>query len=91
MSLNQWFNPFPLLASISGTFDASDHDIIERARAVIADSVMLELGKEDPLSQEELRNAARHQVVAFTQKIRVCLLVLNKLMDFYTSLPKPKY
>jgi hypothetical protein len=59
--------------------------MIVRARNVITDSVMNEIAKEDPHGHAEYQNAVRHHIVAFAQRLRVCLLVLDKLMESYNS------
>jgi len=68
-----------------GPLSPSDTTLIERARDLIANSVMSELTKEDSQSQTEFQNSVRHHIVAFSQHIHVCLLVLDKLMDIYNS------
>jgi hypothetical protein len=59
--------------------------MISRARNAVADSVIAELTKEDPHGDAEFQNAVRQHVVAFSHRIRVCLLVLDKLMEAYNS------
>lgn len=59
--------------------------MITRARDVVANSIMAEIAKEDPQGQTEYQDAVRHHIVAFLQRLRVSLLVLDKLMDTYNT------
>ena len=62
-----------------------DIDLIARSRDVIANSVMAEIAKEDPQGHTEYQDAVRHQIVAFFQRIRLSLLVLDTLMEAYNA------
>lgn len=79
---------FIFIDPLAGLLPASDYSMIVRARNVISDSIMAEIAKEDPLGQTEFENTVRHHVVAFSQRIHVSLLVLDKLMEIYNSSKK---
>lgn len=74
-----------ILDPLSKFLDGSDGDMITRARDVVANSIMAEIAKEDPQGQTEYQDAVRHHIVAFLQRLRVSLLVLDKLMDTYNT------
>jgi hypothetical protein len=57
--------------------------MVTRARDVITHSVMAEIAKEDPQGQAEYQDAVRHHIIAFFQRLRICLFVLDKLMEIY--------
>ena len=63
----------------------SDVDHITRARDIVANSVMAEIIKEDPQGHTEYQDAVRHQIVAFLQRIRLSLMVLDTLMEAYNA------
>jgi hypothetical protein len=46
---------------------------------------MAEITKADPQGQSEYHEAIRHQVVAFFQRVRLSLFVLETLMKEYNS------
>ena len=71
--------------SLTQFLNTSDVDLIAHARDVVTNSVMAEVAKEDPQGQSEYQDAIRHQVVAFFQRIRLSLLVLDTLMEEYNS------
>ena len=52
---------------------------------MLAHSVMLELTKEDPQGQEEFLHAVRYHIVAFSQRMQVSVLVLDKLIETYRA------
>jgi hypothetical protein len=63
----------------------SDVDLIDRARNIVANSVMAEIAKEDPQGHAEYQDAVRHQIVATFQRLRLSLLVLDTLMETYNA------
>ncbi|KAF8816870.1 hypothetical protein BYT27DRAFT_7247755 [Phlegmacium glaucopus] len=69
----------------TGFLTASDLDIIERARNIVTDSIMAEIGHEDPQGHIEFEHAVRHQIVSFCQRIRASLLVVDHLMVIYNT------
>jgi hypothetical protein len=73
------------LDPLSKFLNGSDVDLINRARDVIANSVMAEIAKEDPQGNTEYQDAIRHQIVAFFQRIRLSLLVLDTLMEAFND------
>lgn len=76
---------------LASLISPTDFTMVLRARNVTADAIIAEIAREDPLGQTEFENIVRHQVVAFSQRIHISLLVLDKLMDIYnTALPFKK-
>jgi hypothetical protein len=63
----------------------ADFNMVLRARDVITDSVMAEITQENPDGRTEFENAVRFHVISFAQRISVCLLVLDKLMEVFNS------
>jgi hypothetical protein len=63
--------------------DGTNADLVARAREVVANSVMVEISKEDPQGNAEYLDAVRHQVVATFQRLRLQLFILDKLMETY--------
>ena len=53
--------------------------MVIRAHNVITDSVMAEIAQEFPDGRNEFENAIH------SQRINVCLLVLDKLMEIFNS------
>lgn len=46
---------------------------------------MAEIAQEFPDGRNEFENAIRYHIVSFSQRINVCLLVLDKLMEIFNS------
>lgn len=59
--------------------------MIVRARDTITDSVMAEIANENPHGRTEFENAVRFHVISFSQRINVCLTVLDKLMEIFNA------
>ena len=64
-----------------------ERELIAHARDVVTNSLISELSKEDPQGQGEYKDAVRHQIVATFQRLRLLLLVIDHLMEIYTSTP----
>ena len=63
-----------------------DRDIVKRARDVISNATIAELMHEDPSSPAAFRDAVRQQVVALCTRLRISLVVIDKLMALVNSL-----
>jgi hypothetical protein len=63
----------------------SEVDLVARARDVITNSIMSEIAKDDPQGHAEYQDAVRHQIVAFYQRLRLSLLVLDNLIEAYNA------
>lgn len=61
-----------------------DFNVIVRARDVITDSIMVEVEKENFNGPTEFQNSVRVHINSFVQRIKVSLLVLEKLMEIMT-------
>jgi hypothetical protein len=70
---------------LSNFLNHADLDIVARSRDVIANPIMREIAQEDPHGNSEYRDAVRHQVFATFQRVRLLLLVLDTLMEAYTT------
>ena len=77
--------PFVLPDSLSKFIKGADKDIVNRARDVVANSIMTEITREDPQGQMEYQDAVRHQVVSIFQRLRLSLQVLDTLMEAYNA------
>jgi hypothetical protein len=82
----------PSLASLTLSLDRAsaaiteiDFDAINRARALISDTVISELVNEDVRAREAFNDALRHQVVVCCQHVRAHLRVVDRLMDLYNK------
>ncbi|KAF8799678.1 hypothetical protein BYT27DRAFT_7342857 [Phlegmacium glaucopus] len=69
----------------SGFPENTEQDILQRSRNLIVDSVIDEITREDPQGHTEYQQSIRHHVVAFCQRIRVSLLVVDHLMALYNT------
>jgi hypothetical protein len=74
-----------ILDPLSHFLSTTDLNIVDRARDVIANSVMAEIAQEDPQGADEYKNSVRHHIVGFFQRIRVSLLVLDTLLAAYNA------
>jgi len=53
---------------------------------MLAHSILVELTKEDPQGhEEEFLNVVRYQIIAFSQRVQVSVLVLDKLIETYRA------
>lgn len=82
--LNFLFTLVPL-DSLAKFLNPADLDMVLRARNTITDSVMAEIAQENPDGRTEFENSVRYHIVSFSQRINVCLLVLDKLMEIFNS------
>jgi hypothetical protein len=57
-----------------------DLDVIKHARNVITDATMIEILREDPEGPTAFRDAVRQQILALCTRLRVSLVVIDKLM-----------
>ena len=63
----------------------ADLDMVICTRNVITNSVMAEIAQEFPDGRNEFKNAIHYHIVSFSQRINVCLLVLDKLIEIFNS------
>jgi hypothetical protein len=73
------------LDSLAAFLNPTDFNMIVRARDTITDSIMAEIAQENPDSRNEFENAVRHHIVSFSQRIKVCLVVMDKLMEVFNA------
>ena len=59
--------------------------MIMRARDVVTDSIMSEISRENPVGHAEFENLVRFHIISFSQRINICLVVLDKLMEVFNS------
>jgi hypothetical protein len=65
-----------------------DSDIIKRVRDVLTDITMAEILDEDPQGPNAYRQAVVQQIVAICIRLRVSLIVVDKLMAIANTLAK---
>ena len=70
---------------LAAFLNSADKDLVNRARDVVANPIMSEIAKEDPQGQSEYQDAVRHQIVAVFQRVRLCLLIFDTLMEAYNA------
>ena len=63
-----------------------DRDIVQRVRDIITDSTMTEIMNEEPNGPLAFRDAIRQQVLALCTRLRVGLIIVDKLMALSNSL-----
>ena len=61
-----------------------DLDMVLRARDTVTHSIMVEVEKENFNGPTEFENSVRVHINSFVQRIKVSLLVLEKLMEIIT-------
>ena len=61
-----------------------DFDMVLHARDTVTNSVMVEVEKENFNGPTEFQNSVRVHINSFVQRIKVSLLVLEKLMEIMT-------
>ena len=74
-----------VLDPLSKLLNGHKKDIVIRGRDVVANSIMAELAKDDPLGTIEYQDAIRHQVVTIFQHLRLHLLLLDTLMEAFNA------
>lgn len=57
--------------------------MIVRARDVVTDSIMSEISCENPVGHTEFKNLVCFYSISFSQRINICLVVLDKLMEVF--------
>ena len=77
-----------LLAIPSSLIGSIDSDVIKRVRDVLTDITMTEILDEDPQSPAAYRQAVVQQIVMLCTRLRVSLIVVDKLMSVANSLAK---
>jgi hypothetical protein len=81
--LRNYFTAIP--TSLIGSVDA---DIIKRVRDVLSDATMSEILDEDLQGPAAFRAAVVQQIVMLCTRLRVSLLIVDKLMSVANSLAK---
>lgn len=79
---------FSFLAIPSSLIGSIDSDVIKRVRDVLTDITMTEILDEDPQSPAAYRQAVVQQIVMLCTRLRVSLIVVDKLMSVANSLAK---
>ena len=57
-----------------------DKGVLQRARDLLADTTMAEIMNEDPEGPTSFHTALRQQIVALCVRLRISLILINKLM-----------
>jgi hypothetical protein len=64
----------------------ADLDIIKRVRDVLSDATMSEILNQDPFGPSALQDAVRQQIFTICTRLRVSLILVNKLMTVSNNL-----
>ena len=78
----------PCLAIPASLIGSVDSDVIKRVRDVLTDITMTEILDEDPQGPAAYRQAIVQQIVMLCTRLRVSLIVVDKLMAVANSLAK---
>ena len=65
-----------------------ERDVLYRARDVISNATIADIMGEDPNSPNALRDAIRQQILVLCTRLRISLVIVDKLMAYANSLPK---
>ena len=57
-----------------------DRDVIRRARDMVTNATMAEILNEEPHGPTAFRDAVRQQILAICTRIKISLVVVDKLM-----------
>ena len=63
-----------------------DRDVIKRARDVVTNATMSEILNEDPSGPIAFRDAVRQQILALCTRLKITLVVVDKLMALANTL-----
>ena len=63
-----------------------DRDLIQRARDVISNATISEIMNEEPSGPVAFRDAVRQQIIALCTRLRISLVIIDKLMALANSL-----
>ena len=81
--LSDFLNSADISAELLGDIDK---DLLRRARDVLADATIRDLIREDSNSPTAFRAAIRQQIVQLCVRLRVSLIVIDRLMAVSNSL-----
>jgi len=73
-----------------GSTGEFDREAIRRTRDFVSHAVIQEIQKEDPDSPAAYQDAIRHQIVSNCQRLRVCLMIVDQLMEVFNHINDPK-
>jgi hypothetical protein len=65
-----------------------DRDAIKRARELLTDATMTDIMNEDPQGPEAFQTALRHHIVTICTRLRISLIIINKLMAVSVAITK---
>jgi hypothetical protein len=75
-----------ILADPTDLIGHADLDVIKRVREILTDATVAEVLSEDPYGPTVLRDAVRKQIFTICTRLRVSLILVNKLMSVATNL-----
>ena len=79
----------PIFLSIIDTSPAAisfdDQRVIRHARDAIANTLIQQITTGDSTHQESFREAIRHQIVVISQRLRVDLVMIDRLLFVYNE------
>jgi len=57
-----------------------DREIVQRAREVVTDATISEIINDEPQGPAAFRDAVRQQILALCTRLRISLVIIDKLM-----------
>ena len=63
-----------------------DKNLIEQARVVVSNATMAEIINDDPQSPAAFHDSVRQQILALWTRLRVSLVIIDKLMGVANAL-----
>lgn len=63
-----------------------DIDIVHRVREILTDTTMAEILNDEPQGSNAFRDAVRQQIFALCTRLRVSLIIVDKLMAISNAL-----
>ena len=89
MSFSRHHNWFFLYLSLKVTTSAAisfdDQTVIRHARDIIADALIQQITTGDSTHQESFREAIHHQITVISQRLRVDLVMIDRLLFVYNE------
>jgi hypothetical protein len=87
LGLLNFINSFLLIIDVPASLIGDlDHDVIKRARDILTNATMVEILDEEPQGTVIFRDAVRQQVLTLCTRLRVSIVIIDKLMSIVTDL-----
>src|SRR5271155_6040245 len=82
---HNWFFIFIPKATTSAAISFDDQSVIRHARDIIADPLVQQITTANSTLQESFREAIRHQIAIISQRLRVDLVMIDRLLFVYNE------